>query len=98
MPYFVVIRERTGAWDWSRPMREQTGWQAHATFMDSLVADGSLLVGGPLGNPDRAPRVLHVCAGEDAAQIERRLAEDPWTPGLLRTVSIEPWTVLLGKL
>jgi hypothetical protein len=36
---------------------------------------------------------------EDEAAVDARMLEDPWTPtSLLRTVSIEPWTVLLGAL
>jgi uncharacterized protein YciI len=40
---------------------------------------------------------MHVVEAPDADAVERIMAEDPWTPmGLLRTLSIEPWTVLLG--
>jgi uncharacterized protein YciI len=97
MPYFVVTCERGPNWDWSRPMRRQDGWEAHAAFMDALTAEGFILAGGPLGGEDDARRVLHIVLASDAGEIERRLAEDPWTPnGLLRTLLIEPWTVLLG--
>lgn len=97
MPYFVVIRERGAVWNWSLPMRRQAAWDAHAAFMDGLVEDGFIAAGGPLGAEDDARRVMHVIVADDAAAIEARLAEDPWTPmGLLRTVSIEPWTILLG--
>jgi uncharacterized protein len=97
MPYFAVIRERAAGWDWSVPMRRQTQWDAHAAFMDALTDEGFIVAGGPLGGEDDAARVLHVVNAPDTGAIESRLAEDPWTPmGLLKTVSIEPWTVLLG--
>jgi len=97
VPYFAVIRERGPAWDWSVPMRRQDEWDAHAAFMEALVDDGFILAGGPLGGEDGAKRVLHIVDSPDAAAVESRLAEDPWTPmGLLRTISIEPWLVLLG--
>jgi uncharacterized protein YciI len=97
MAYFVLIRERAGGWDWKKPMRQQAAWEAHAAFMDLLAEDGFILAGGPLGSEDTAPRVMHVVAAPDADAVERRMAEDPWTPmSLLRTLSIEPWTVLLG--
>jgi uncharacterized protein YciI len=97
MPYFVLIRERADAWDWSRPMRRQAEWDAHAAFMDALADEGFILAGGPLGSEDEAERVMHVVSAADAAAVEERMAADPWTPmGLLKTVSIEPWTVLLG--
>lgn len=99
MPYFVVIRERAGAWDWELPMRRQADWEAHAAFMDALADEGFIVAGGPLGGEDDAARVMHVIVARDPQAIETRLAADPWTPlGMLRTVSIEPWTVLLGKL
>jgi uncharacterized protein YciI len=99
MPYFVMIVERGRAWDWSVPMRRQKEWEAHAAFMDALADDGFIVAGGPLGGEDDAVRVMHVVAAPDRAAIELRMAQDPWTPmGMLRTISIEPWTVLLGKL
>jgi uncharacterized protein YciI len=78
-------------------MRGQTQWEAHAKFMDDLTDDGSILLGGPLGGEDDAKRVLHIMSAPDAASIEKRLNEDPWTPARLVTVSIEPFTILLGK-
>lgn len=66
--------------------------------MDALADEGFILLGGPLGDEDGARRVLHVVSAEDRDVVERRFAEDPWTPARLRTLSIEPWTILLGKL
>ena len=97
MPYFVLIRERSSAWNWSLPMRRQAEWEAHAAFMDALESEAFLVAGGPLGAEDDAARVMHVVSAPDREAIETRMAEDPWTPmQLLTTVSIEPWTVLLG--
>jgi len=99
MPYFVVIRARGGGWDWSAPMRRQAEWDAHARFMDALTDERFIVAGGPLGGEDDAARVLHVMDAADVSAIEAKLSEDPWTRmGLLRTVSIEPWTILLGDL
>jgi uncharacterized protein YciI len=96
MPYFVVRLRRGGPWDWSRDMREQDGWDEHARFMDGLVADGLILLGGPL---DGGRDTLHVFEAESEAAIRARLAEDPWAPnGMLTPVSIEGWTVLLDGL
>src|SRR6476620_3305919 len=54
---FAVRLEHGGPWDWSTGLREQDGWDEHARFMDSLVDDGFILLGGPLeGDRD----VLHV--------------------------------------
>jgi uncharacterized protein YciI len=97
MPYYIVINERGTAWDWSRSMREQRDWDAHALFMDELVQSGFILAGGPLGPEDAAARVLHAVEADDSSTIEQRMAGDPWIQlGLLRRASIEPWTILLG--
>jgi len=80
-------------------MRRQAEWEAHAAFMDALTDEGFIVAGGPLGGEDDARRVMHVISAADPGEIEARLALDPWTPpGMLRTLSIEPWTVLLGGL
>jgi hypothetical protein len=95
VPHFIVIRESGAAWDSSRPMREQDGWEDHAAFMDGLADEGFVLPGGPLGE-DR--RFLHVVEAQSEAHIHARLDADPWTPlGLLRTASVEPWRILLGE-
>lgn len=97
MRYFVLIRERHSGWDWSQPMRRQKAWDAHAAFMDGLESEGFIVAGGPLGDEDHAKRVMQVMRAPDADTITARMADDPWTPmQLLTTVSIEPWTVLLG--
>ena len=97
MPYFVVVRERSAGWNWSVPMRQQKEWDAHAAFMDAATEEDFIVAGGPLGDEDSASRVLHVVSAPDTGAIELRLAQDPWTHmRLLKTVSIEPWTVLLG--
>ena len=75
-------------------MREQNGWDEHAAFMDALVDDGFVALGGPLG--DGAEFLLIVDAESEQA-VEARLADDPWTPmGLLRIARIERWEILLG--
>jgi uncharacterized protein YciI len=80
-------------------MRAQIQWEAHAAFMDALAATGFIVAGGPLGGEDDAARVLHIVQAADQASVEACMLEDPWTPlDLLRTESIEPWTVLLGAL
>jgi hypothetical protein len=74
-------------------MREQEGWDQHARFMDALVDDGFILLGGPLeGDRD----ALHIVDAPSEQAVHERLAEDNWTQdGKLETVSVERWTVLL---
>jgi len=93
MPYFAVTVEHDLNWDSSRPMREQDEWDTHAKFMDALVGEGFVVLGGPLSHGDR---FLLAVSAESEQAVEARLAEDPWRPmGLLRTARIEPWEILL---
>jgi uncharacterized protein YciI len=96
MARFVVRVERGGPWDWSVDMRKQAGWDEHAAYMDGLVAEGFLLLAGPLeGERD----VLWVAEADSESAIRERMAEDPWAAnGMLRPVRIERWTVVLDGL
>ncbi len=98
MPYFVVVVERGDAWDWSLSLRRQQQWDEHAAFMDALADEGFIVAGGPLGDEDRAGRILHVVDAPNEDAIRSRLATDPWARSTLKIVSVEPWTVLLGGL
>ncbi len=93
---FAVIRGRGVAWQASRPLEEQEAWDSHAAFMDSLEAEGFVILGGPLeGTSD----VLLVIRAECADEIIERLAADAWTGlDLLRTSRVTPWTLRLGSL
>src|SRR5215475_6542044 len=90
---FGVTLVHGPGWDPSRQIRTQDGWDEHAAFMDGLVDDGFIIVGGPLGEGDRT---LHVVEAADERQIEARFGADPWAvAGLLRIGSIEPWALWL---
>ena len=92
MAYYVVLRRSGPQWDPSRPMEEQSGWPAHAAFMDGLVGDGFVVLGGPLADEQRV--VLAVEAeSEDAVRIT--LGRDPWSDTHLLVDTIEPWTIRL---
>jgi hypothetical protein len=93
---FAVIDTRGPRWNDDRPMEEQEEWRAHADYMNGLVADGFMLLGGPLtGTRD----VLLVVRAADEAEVEARLALDVWrVKDLLRTRQITPWWLRLGSL
>ncbi len=91
--FFAVRVQRGGPWDFARDLREQDGWEEHARFMDQLVEEGFIVLGGPLeGGRD----VLHAISASSADEVRARLAEDNWAQnGMLTVTSVEPWTVLL---
>ncbi|HEY3776227.1 MAG TPA: YciI family protein [Solirubrobacteraceae bacterium] len=95
MANFALTLVHASGWDSSRPIREQREWEEHAAFMESLVEDGFIVLGGPLGNGERT---LHVVDASDEEEIRRRVAEDPWArAGMLEVGSIEPWALWLDS-
>jgi uncharacterized protein YciI len=74
-------------------MRQQDGWDEHARFMDALVEDGFIVLGGPLeGGHD----VLHAIEASSEDEVRNRLGQDNWAQnGMLTITSIEQWTILL---
>jgi uncharacterized protein YciI len=93
--FFAVRLEHAGPWDFARGLREQEGWDEHAAFMDGLVRDGFIVLGGPLSDRE----ILHAIRADDEAEVRARLAQDNWARnGMLRIISIEPWTILLDGL
>ena len=89
----VDPRPRGPAWDESAEIREQEGWEEHAAFMDGLVEDGFLLLGGPVGDHRQT---LHVVEAAEEDDVRSRLAADPWARRrLLEIGSIRPWALWL---
>jgi uncharacterized protein YciI len=91
---FLVRVERGGPWDWSKDMREQELWTEHAHFMNALVDDGLILLGGPVeGGRD----AFHVVDASSEEELRARFADDPWAKnGFLTVTSVERWTILLA--
>lgn len=90
--FLVVLRRSGPAYDRSRPLEEQSGWQEHAAFMDGLVDDGFIVLGGPLADEIRT---AHAVEAESEEAIRARLAQDPWSGSHLVVDAIEPWTIRL---
>jgi uncharacterized protein YciI len=90
---FHVVLHRSGPeWDPSRPLEEQSGWTEHAAFMDALVDEGFIVLGGPLFDEHR---VVHAVEAESEEAIRAKLARDPWSGTHLVVAAIEPWTIRL---
>jgi hypothetical protein len=93
MASFAVTLVHGPGWDTGRPIRSQAGWDEHASFMDGLVEDGFLVVGGPLGDGERT---LHLVEAVGPDEVRGRFGADPWAAaGLLRIGSIESWALWL---
>jgi uncharacterized protein YciI len=93
MAMFHVVLHRSGPrWEASKPLEEQSGWPAHAEFMDGLVEAGFIVLGGPLADEYR---VVHVVEAASEDEIRATLVRDPWSETHLRIDAIEPWTIRL---
>ena len=93
MAVFHVVLLRSGPeWASSRPLEEQSGWREHAQFMDALVDDGFVVLGGPLADEHR---VVHVVEAESEQAVRDTLARDPWSGTHLVVDSVDAWTIRL---
>jgi len=94
MAMFLVVVRRSGPhWDASKPLEEQSGWPEHAAFMDGLVDDGFIVLGGPLADEQRVAHAVHDSSQEE---IRATLARDPWSGTHLVIDTIDPWTIRLA--
>jgi hypothetical protein len=90
--YFVVLRRVGPQWRPSVPLEEQSGWRAHASFMDGLVDAGFVVLGGPLADEERVALVVEA---ESADGVRATLARDPWSETHLVVDTIDRWTIRL---
>ena len=90
--FLVVLRQSGPEFDRTRPLDEQSRWSEHAAFMDGLVDDGFIVLGGPLAGDGR---VAHAVEADSPEAVRETLARDPWSETHLRVDTIEPWTIRL---
>ena len=92
----LVYQQHGGPWDWSKDLRDQQLFDEHARFVDGLVDQGFIILGGPLNERD----VLLVVQSETEASVRSRFDADPWVEnGMLTITAIRPWTIFLeGRL
>jgi hypothetical protein len=90
--FLVVLRQSGPEWNREEPLQGQSGWDEHAAFMDALVDDGFIVLGGPLADEDR---VAHAVEAPSEAAIRERLAADPWSGSHLVVDTIDSWTIRL---
>ncbi len=90
--FFVVLRRRGPEWDPARPLEEQSGWDEHAEFMDGLVRDDFIVLGGPLTDEHR---VVLAVEAESEADVRATLMRDPWSETHLVVDNVDGWTIRL---
>ena len=90
--FYVVLRRRGPEWNPSLPLEQQSGWAAHAEFMEGLVAARFVVLGGPLA--DELTVVLAVEAASEA-DVRETLERDPWSGSHLVVERVDAWTIRL---
>src|SRR5436190_14379135 len=72
---FLAISSAGPNRDPSKGTREQPLWDEHAAFIDQLVAEGFILMGGPLIDEDGAMLIVNA---DDENEVREKLKNDPW--------------------
>jgi hypothetical protein len=92
--FLVVLRRSGPEYDHSKPLEQQSAWKEHAAFMDELVDDGFIVLGGVLADE---MRTAHAVEAGSEEEIRERLAQDPWSGSHLVVDSIDGWTIRLQR-
>ena len=94
---FVTISSVGPNRDRSKGAREQPFWDEHAAFIDQLVDDGFILMGGPLLGRDGLPQgALLVVNAQDENEVKEKLKDDPWFErGILKLESVKRWQIFI---
>jgi uncharacterized protein YciI len=92
---FVAISSAGPNRDFSKGTREQPFWDEHAVFVDQLVTDGFVLMGGPLVDEGGALLILNA---EDENEVREKLKNDPWAKhGIIKLESVKRWQIFIDQ-
>ena len=77
--------------------REQLFWDEHVAFIDQLVEEDFILMGGPLVDEAGLPRgALLIVSAEDEKKVREKLKRDPWFErGILKLESVKRWEIFV---
>jgi uncharacterized protein len=96
---FVVISSAGPNREPSKGTREQPFWDEHAAFIDQVVEEGFLSMGGPLVDQDGLPQgALLIVNAQDENEVTQKLKNDPWFQrGILKLESIKRWQIFIDE-
>ncbi len=90
---FFAISSAGPNGDPSNGARQQPLWDEHAAFIDQLVADGFVLMGGPLVDEGGAMLIMNA---DDGNEVRDKLKSDPWMEhGILKLDSVKRWQIFI---
>jgi uncharacterized protein len=92
----VLIRFRAGPTWRSGPPDEQPGWDEHATFVDELIARGTMVMGGPFADHSGSLIVFENVGEDEAREL---VARDPFIAnGVFELAEVRAWNVYVDEL
>jgi uncharacterized protein len=96
---FVTVSSAGPNADLSKTTREQPFWDEHVAFIDQLVEEDFILMGGPLVDEAGLPRgALLIVNADDEKEVGEKLKNDPWFErGILKLESIRRWEIFIDN-
>lgn len=91
--FLVRLRQAGPEFDPSKPLEEQSRWAEHADYMDALVEEGHIVIGGTLPRGGTA----HAFQAESEEELRAIWSHDPWYESHLILESVEPWDIRLDS-
>ena len=92
---FLAISSAGFNRDFSKGARDKPFWDEHAKFIDQLVVEGFILMGGPLEDEGGALLILNA---QDENEVREKLKNDPWTThGILKLESVKRWQIFINQ-
>jgi uncharacterized protein YciI len=90
---FVTISLAGQNRDPSKGARQQPFWDEHAAFIDQLVAEGFIMMGGPLVDEGGAMLIVNA---KDENEVREKLNNDSWfEEGILKLESVKRWQIFI---
>jgi hypothetical protein len=91
--FHVTLRQTGPEYDPALPLEEQSRIEEHVVFMNQLLDDGHIVLGGILPNL----RVAHAMEAESEEEVRELWSHDPWYGSHLILESVEPWDIRLDS-
>ena len=94
---FVTISSAGPNRDLSKGTREQPFWDEHVAFIDRLVDEDFIVMGGPLVDEIGMPQgALLIVKAKDENEVREKLKNDPWyLRGILKLESVSRWEIFI---
>jgi uncharacterized protein YciI len=93
----IVVRIKAGpAWTDGSPPEAQPGWDKHEIFVDALVDQGTIVMGGPLSDYSGSIVIFEGIARDAARAL---MDQDPFVRnGVFIVEEVLEWTVYVDSL